>query len=115
MSYRHIRLKKTIDKKNKVEYQILCPDFNNQLDYEGMGTLVIDKKSKTFSHENDKLWVKNKIYPIDLFRLEPIARMQEVSKKYSEYGSGAWAMSVYEFLNNCFETNEFPETQDLIG
>ena len=62
-------------------YKILCSDFNKSEQQENFGFIKINKKEKTFLHEGDKLWVKNRIYPINLFRL-PLEKRKEIIKSY---------------------------------
>jgi hypothetical protein len=97
------------------EYKILCPDFNPEFKFENFGYIKINKKGKTFIHEDSYLWNKNKIYPINLFALSREERKKMIEKNYIDYGSGMWAISVFNFIKKCILENNFPEKKELIS
>lgn len=115
MSYRHINLEKIKSNDNCIRYRMYCPDFNDSSQLEDFGVIEIDKEKRTFIHKNNELWVKNKIYPIELFKLSPQEREKEIISNFNEYGSASWPMSVFNFIEKCLNTNCFPEKKDLYG
>jgi len=115
MSYRHIKLKLINNDAHFAVYKILCADFNTNLTLENLGSIKLNKKEHTFTHEDNSLWLKNKIYPIALFDLCKNDREQIIKEKYSDYGSGMWAISVLNFTKKCFSENHFPIEEEFTG
>ena len=86
MSYRHIKLKRVKADNNLMEYEILSPDFNDQMQWEDFGILELNINDGSFIHRNNELWLKNKIYPINLFALIESEREKIIKEKYVGYG-----------------------------
>lgn len=115
MSLLHITLEKTVENDQFVKYNILCPDFNDSLEMEYLGFIEIDKKIKTFSHKDNELWLKNKIYPINLFKLSVDERKKIIEKNYKGYGGGMWGFQIFDFIKTCIKNNEYPNKKSLIA
>lgn len=98
-----------------MEYKILSPDFNDQMQWEDFGILELNINDGSFIHRNNELWLKNKIYPINLFALIENEREKIIKEKYVGYGSLMWAMSIHNFTKECFLRKVFPDEKRLIG
>ena len=98
MSILHIKLEMVNKNKNTIEYKIISPDFNENFLDENLGIIVIDLIENKFYLKENRLWEKNKIYPIELFDMEKDERERLIKEKYSSYGSGMWAMKIYNYI-----------------
>jgi len=115
MSIVHIKVEKIKESDVFVEYRILCSDFNQLSRMEDFGVIRINKDEKEFIHTDDALWIKNRIYPIKLFRLPLDERKRLVERDYGDYGSGLWAIRLLKFVDECVDKNSFPEEKLLIA
>lgn len=115
MSYRHIKLKTIPSNGGIVKYSIECPDFSENFQVENFGIIELYIKNKSFIHKKNQLWNSYKIYPIHLFEFSFDERVKEIEKNYSNYGGGAWAIAILDFIQDCFKNNHFPHEQDLVG
>jgi len=115
MSSRHITIKKISENDEVISYKILCPDFNDKFKEEDLGIVEIDKGKKDFVHVKDEIWMRNKLYPIKIFALDPQERAIEIKTKYSDFAGGAWGKSIFDFLQTCIRENTYPDNKMLVG
>ena len=115
MSYCHIKLNKTFNNDNTVRYSIYSMDFNNKHLWEEFGIIEIDKKTGKFVHTSKDNWEKNKIYPIELLDLPKEKRELDVKTRYQDYGSGSWALKIFNYIRKCVESGDYPENVDLVS
>lgn len=110
---RYFELEIIEENNEKICYKILMPYFNCRTKKEGFGYIEIDKIHKIYHHKHDELWIKNKIYPIKLFELSGEERKKIISEKYQDFGRQAWAVCIFNFVQNCFLENCYPKKKDL--
>jgi len=116
MSYRHITLTKVASSKSEIiRYEITSPDFNDEFQQEHFGIIEIDTREKEFTHYPSVNWIKNRIYPIDLFKLSPKKRAILSQGKYSGYASGAWPLAIFEFIKKGFQSGEWKDEVRLFA
>jgi hypothetical protein len=116
MSYRHIILKKiSSSDAGGIFYEITSPDFNDEHHWEHLGIIEIDDDKKEYIHKPSEIWLKNKIYPIEIFNLPPAEREFVVRKKYSDCASGAWPLAIYAFIKNGFQTGYWEDEVRLFA
>jgi hypothetical protein len=114
MSILHIKIEMINRNNNFVEYKIISPDFNNEFKDENFGIIVINLLENTYIHKENELWIKNKIYPLSLFELEADEREEIIKEKYSAYGSGIWAMKIFNYIKECLAKNEFLKEKTIV-
>ena len=111
MSYRHVTLIKESADLNVLRYKVMSPDFAENNQVECLATLKVDLKNKSFELQDSELWFKYKLYPLDLFLLNPTDRANVVKEKYSDFGSGAWVKSIFDCATELVNGTRLPEPE----
>jgi hypothetical protein len=114
MSHLHIHLTKLFQDEKIIQYKITTPDFSDKNEGVYFGIIEIDLKSGKFTHKENALWEKNKIYPIYLLGLPPEELKLLSITKFKEYSSGMYAREVFNFINKSIESDNFPDDKLII-
>ena len=115
MSYSHINMRKLYEDDGLVGYEVASFDFNKERHCETFGIIEINKINGTYTHKDNALWEKNKIYPVNLFEVPADKRPDLLYGKYEDYGSVTWAINVFNFIKKCLESKIYPDEKALIS
>lgn len=108
MSLVHMRLKLALSDSNVAEYDVESIDFNDEMNWEKICVIRINKNRKDYEFEfHDKLKNDN-ILPPTIYGLSEDERALLLKTRYKDFGYGAWSMRIHHWVNNLIQQNHYP-------
>lgn len=109
MSFVHVRLTQEKQDDSIVEYLVESFDFNEQREWEKIGTILINKQTKSYEFEPSDVWKDYKIIPPSIFGIEESEREKIIKSEYHNYGWGAWSMLIHHWASSFIKSGSFPK------
>lgn len=108
MSLVHLKLKQTKIDDSFVEYDVESIDFNQEMEWEIIGKIVIDKAGKKYNFTVCDRYKDKKIVPPFLYSKSEDERKVLLDTKYKGFGYGAWSLRIDHWINSLIEQDIFP-------
>jgi hypothetical protein len=109
MSLPHIMLVRWRDTEAGVEYGVECRDFNAEMRWDVVGSVILMPEMHTYRFRPTAIWSKKRVLPPHLYGLEQRERVAEIRAAYLGYGFGAWGEAVHQCALALMRERLYPE------